>query len=56
MMRPLVRGAHHLSPQYLADSIREAKCTYLRYKTKLSRLRTLDPPPSVLVVPRGDHP
>jgi hypothetical protein len=30
-------------PQYLAASVREAKCTRLGYGTRLSRLHTLDP-------------
>jgi hypothetical protein len=29
-------------PQYLAASVREAKCTRLGYMTRLSRLHTLD--------------
>jgi hypothetical protein len=37
----LVRG--HPDPQYLATSVREAKCTHLGYGTRLSRLHTLDP-------------
>jgi hypothetical protein len=37
----------HLDPQYLASSVREAKCTRLGYKTRLSRLHTLDPPISI---------
>jgi hypothetical protein len=30
-------------PVLSCDSVREAKCTRLRYETKLSRLFTLDP-------------
>jgi hypothetical protein len=43
-MRPVVRGALRLGPQQLANHIREAKCTHLGYRPRLSRLRTLDPP------------
>jgi hypothetical protein len=41
----LVQG-HVLSgpPVLNCDNVREAKCTRLRYRTKLSRLYTLDPP------------
>jgi hypothetical protein len=50
----LVRDAHHPGPQYLACSVSKAKHTYLRYRTKLSRLRSLDLPLAP-VVPRGGH-
>jgi hypothetical protein len=30
-------------PQYSAASVRKAKCTHLGYRTRLSRLHTLDP-------------
>jgi hypothetical protein len=43
LVMALFRGMHHPDPQYLADSIREAKCTCLEYGTRLSRLHTLDP-------------
>jgi hypothetical protein len=33
-----------LGPQYSAVSVREAKYTRLRYRTRLSRLHTLDHP------------
>jgi hypothetical protein len=39
----LVRGVDRLGRQYLTGSIREAKCTRLGYRTRLSRLLTLDP-------------
>jgi hypothetical protein len=45
MVIPLVRGAHRPGPQYVAASIREAKCTRLGYMTRLSRLHTTDPLP-----------
>jgi hypothetical protein len=54
MIIPLVRGVDRLGCQYLTGSIREAKCTRLGYRTRLSRLLTLDPP-SPLAVPRGYH-
>jgi hypothetical protein len=38
----------HPDPQYLASSVREVKCTRLGYKTRLSRLHTLDPPISIV--------
>jgi hypothetical protein len=41
----LFRGMRRLDPQYLADSVKKAKCTRLGYVTRLSRLHTLDPPP-----------
>jgi hypothetical protein len=43
MVMVLLRGMHRLDPQYLAASIREAKCTRLGYGIRLSRLHTLDP-------------
>jgi hypothetical protein len=43
MFVALFKGMCRLSPQYLAASVREAKCTRLGYRTKLSRLYTLDP-------------
>jgi hypothetical protein len=39
----LFRGVHRLDPQYLDVSVREAKCTHLGYRTKLSGLHTPDP-------------
>jgi hypothetical protein len=44
MVMALFRGMHHLNPQYSAISVREAKHTRLGYRTRLSRLHTLDPP------------
>jgi hypothetical protein len=41
-------------PQYSAVSVREAKCTYLGYGTRLSRLHTMDPP-LALVFSRSSH-
>jgi hypothetical protein len=35
----------HPDPQYSAASVREVKCTRLGYRTRLSWLHTLDPPP-----------
>jgi hypothetical protein len=43
MVMILLRGMHRLDPQYLATRVREAKCRCLGYKTRLSRLHTLDP-------------
>jgi hypothetical protein len=43
MVMDLLRGMHRFDPQYLAASVREVKCAHLGYKTRLSRLRTLDP-------------
>jgi hypothetical protein len=39
----LFRGKCHPDPQYSTVSIREAKHTHLGYRTRLSRLHTLDP-------------
>jgi hypothetical protein len=39
----LFRGKCHLDPQYSTVSIRKAKHTHLGYRTRLSRLHTLDP-------------
>jgi hypothetical protein len=41
----LLRVVHRPDPQYSVDSFRKSKCTRLGYKTRLSRLHTLDPPP-----------
>jgi hypothetical protein len=41
-------------PQYLAASVREAKCTCLGYGTRLSMLHTLDPP-LALAFSRSSH-
>jgi hypothetical protein len=43
MFVALFKGMCRLSPQYSAANVREAKCTRLGYRTKLSRLYTLDP-------------
>jgi hypothetical protein len=43
MVMVFLRGMHRPDPQYLAASVREAKCTQLGYGTRLSRLHTLDP-------------
>jgi hypothetical protein len=48
----LVSDAHRPVPQYLAYSIRKAKHTRLGYRTKLSRLCSLDLP-LASAVPRG---
>jgi hypothetical protein len=39
----LLWGVRHPDPQYLAGSIREAKCACLGYGDRLSRLHTLVP-------------
>jgi hypothetical protein len=44
MVMALFRGMRHPDPQYSAINVREAKYTRLGYKTRLSRLHTLDPP------------
>jgi hypothetical protein len=43
MVMVLLRGMHRPDPQYLAASVREAKCTHIVYIIRLSRLHTLDP-------------
>jgi hypothetical protein len=43
----LLRGMHCPDPMYSAISVRETKYTYLGYRTRLSRLHTLDPPFSI---------
>jgi hypothetical protein len=45
MIMSLFRGMHHSDPQYSDVSVREIKYTRLGYRTRLSRLHTLDPPP-----------
>jgi hypothetical protein len=47
MVMVLLRGMRRPDPQYLAASVREAKCTCLGYGTRLGRLHTLDPPFSI---------
>jgi hypothetical protein len=54
MVMVLLRGMRHSDPQYLATSVREAKCTRLGYGIRLSRLHTLDPP-LALAYPRSSH-
>jgi hypothetical protein len=54
MVMVLLRGMRRPDPQYLASSIREAKCTHLGYRTRLSRLYTLDPP-LALAFSRSSH-
>jgi predicted PP-loop superfamily ATPase len=54
MVMNLLRVVRRADPQYSADSFREAKCTRLGYKTRLSRLHTLDPP-LALAFPGGSH-
>jgi hypothetical protein len=44
MVMVLLRGMCRPDPQYLAASVRDAKCTRLGYETRLSRLHTVDPP------------
>jgi hypothetical protein len=39
----LVQGHAPSRPQYSTISVREAKYTHLGYRTRLSRLHTLDP-------------
>jgi hypothetical protein len=56
MVMVLLRGKRHPDPQYLAANIREVKCTCLGYRTWLSRLHTLDPPPPLaLAFLRSSH-
>jgi hypothetical protein len=50
MVMSLFRGMCRLDPQYSLVSIREAKDTRLGYRTRLSRLHTLDPPFSISFV------
>jgi hypothetical protein len=54
MIMVLLRGMRRPDPQYLAISVREAKCTRLGYETRLSRLHTLEPS-LALVFPRSSH-
>jgi hypothetical protein len=44
MVMNLIRAVHRPDPQYLADNVREAKCTCLGYGARQSRLHNLDPP------------
>jgi hypothetical protein len=43
MVIALFRGMCHPDPQYSAVSAKEAKHTRLGYRTRLTRLHTLDP-------------
>jgi hypothetical protein len=47
MVIVLFRGMCCPDPQYSAISNREAKYIRLCYRTRLSRLDTLDPPPPI---------
>jgi hypothetical protein len=47
MVMALFRGMHRLDPQYSAVSVREAMYTHFGYRTRLSKLHTLDPPFSI---------
>jgi hypothetical protein len=56
MVMDLLRGMRRSGPQYLVGSDREAKCAHLGYKTRLSMLHTLDPPPlAALAFLRSSH-
>jgi hypothetical protein len=44
MVMALFKGMLHSDSQYLAVSGREAKYICLGYRTRLSRMHTLDPP------------
>jgi hypothetical protein len=54
MVMVLLRGMRRPDPQYLAVNVREAKCTRLGYRTRLSRLHTLDSP-LALAFSRNSH-
>jgi hypothetical protein len=54
MVMSLLRGVHRLDPQYLADSVREVKCTRLEYGIRVSRPHT-PVPPLALAFPRSSH-
>jgi hypothetical protein len=54
MVMILLRGMRRPDPQYIAASVREAKCTRLGYGTRLSSLHILDPP-LALAFPRSSH-
>jgi hypothetical protein len=47
MVMVLFGGMCRPDPQYSVVSVREAKYTCLGYRTRLSRLHTLDPPFSI---------
>jgi hypothetical protein len=42
-------------PVLSCDSIREAMCAHSEYRTRLSRLYTLDPPLLAFAFPRSSH-
>jgi hypothetical protein len=48
MVMVLFGGMCYPDPPYTAASVREVRCTRLGYRTRLSRLHTLDPPPLAL--------
>jgi hypothetical protein len=50
MLIDLFRGMRHSDLHYSAVSVREAKYTRLGYRTRLSRVHTLDPPPPNLAL------
>jgi hypothetical protein len=47
MVMALFMGIYRPGPHYSAVSDREAKYTCLGYRTRLSRMHTLDPPFSI---------
>jgi hypothetical protein len=54
MVMALFRGMCHPEPQYSAISVSETKYTCLGYRSRLSRLHTLDPH-LALAFPRSIH-
>jgi hypothetical protein len=57
MLMALFRGMCRPDPLYSVIAVRKAKYTRLGYRTRLSRLRNLDPPPPhlALAFPRSNH-
>jgi hypothetical protein len=55
MVMALFRGMRHSDPQYSAVSVRKANYTRLKYRTRLSKLHTLDPPHLALAFSRSNH-
>jgi hypothetical protein len=47
MVMVLFGGMCCPDPPYTAANVREVRCTRLGYRTRLSRLHTLDPPISI---------
>jgi hypothetical protein len=47
MVMALFRDMRRLDPQYSSVSVKEAKYTYLGYRTRLSKLHTQDSPFSI---------